>query len=73
HNPLLLILMITGAITTVIALFYYIKIPRNLFIRRTDMAVKPGAMSFNIVILSIITSVLLILLGVFPNILFKFL
>jgi NADH-quinone oxidoreductase subunit N len=73
HNPLLLTLMITGAVTTVIALFYYIKIPRNLFIRRTDKIVGSSSMSYNIVILSTTIAVLVILLGVFPNILFKFL
>ena len=31
HNTWLLLLMVTGALTTVISLFYYIKIPLNLF------------------------------------------
>ena len=69
HNILLMLLLVTGAVITVVALFYYIKIPYNLFLKRSDILANPAIKSYNIIILSIIISVLIILLGVFPNIL----
>jgi len=69
HNPLVLALMVTGAITTVVALFYYIKIPRNLFLKRTDNLVDIPKTSVNIIILSVIICVLIVLLGIRPDLL----
>lgn len=73
HNIMLLLLMITGALTTVVSLFYYIKIPRYLFLKRSDTAVNPDIKSYNIIILSIIICFLIILLGIFPNFLLNYL
>jgi len=69
QNPLLLALLITGAVTTVVALFYYIKIPRNLFLKRTDNVIDVTKKSINIVILAIIICFLIILLGLRPDLL----
>jgi len=71
HSIWLLVLLVTGAITTVVSLFYYIKIPLNLFLKRTEIGINPVEKSCNIVILTLIISVLLVLLGVFPNLLLK--
>ncbi len=71
HNIMLLLLMITGALTTVVSLFYYIKIPYNLFLKRSDAVVNPVIKSNNIVALAIIISVVLVLLGIFPDLLLK--
>ncbi len=71
HNIWLLLLMITGAITTVVSLFYYIKIPLNLFLKRTEVAVNPIAKSHNIIALVIVISVILVLLGIFPGVIYK--
>ena len=72
HNIWMLLLMITGALTTVVSLFYYIKIPLNLFLKRTVVVKNVVVKSQNVVILSIIISVLLVLLGIWPNIVFRF-
>lgn len=69
NNPLLLALLITGAITTVVALFYYIKIPRNLFLKRTENVVDVTKTSVNITVLAIIICFLIVLLGLRPDLL----
>ena len=71
HNILLLVLIITGAVTTVVALFYYINIPRNLFLKRSDAVVNPVEKSLNLVYFAVLISVLLVLLGIFPDLLLK--
>jgi NADH-quinone oxidoreductase subunit N len=63
----LLLLTITGAITTVVALFYYIKIPLNLFLKRTDIVAEPIAQPKYILVTAIIIAVLLVFLGIFPQ------
>jgi len=73
HNLMLLLLMITGALITVVSLFYYIKIPYNLFLKRSDAVRNPITKSYNIIILSIFISFLVILLGLFPNLLLNLL
>jgi len=69
----LLIMMVTGALTTVVSLFYYIKIPLYLFIKRTDIVTDPVKSSFNIIGLSIILSLVILLLGIFPNAIMQYL
>jgi len=71
HSIWLLLLMITGAVTTIVSLFYYIKIPLNLFLKRTEVAINTPVKSYNVVTFAIIISFLLILLGIFPNILIR--
>ena len=71
HNSWLLALLITGAITTVVSLFYYIKIPLNLFLKRTEAGVNPLIKSHNIIAMAVIISVILVLLGIFPGLLFR--
>jgi NADH-quinone oxidoreductase subunit N len=71
HNIWLLSLLVTGAVTTVVSLFYYIKIPLNLFLKRTEIAINLIEKSYNIVILTVFISFLLILLGIFPDLLLK--
>lgn len=73
HNIWMLLLIITGAITTVVSLFYYIKIPLNLFLKRSELPAKPVKKSQNIIILTCFICFFIILIGLFPNILFKFL
>ena len=73
HNTWMLVLMITGAVITVVSLFYYIKIPLNLFIKRTESVTKPVIKSRNIIILTCAICVFIILLGIFPDFLLKLL
>jgi len=73
HNVWLLILMITGAVTTVVSLFYYIKIPLNLFLRKTDRTTG-FAFSNSYLIASVtIITILVIYLGLFPDVLTRYL
>ena len=67
HDIWLLLLMVTGALTTVVSLFYYIKIPLYLFVKRTDILSDPVKSSYNILTLSIILSLVILLLGIFPG------
>jgi len=73
HDLWLLLLMVTGALATVVSLFYYIRIPLNLFIKRNDNIANPRNNSYNLLILSVIISLLLVLLGVFPGMIVKYL
>ncbi|HVS93207.1 MAG TPA: NADH-quinone oxidoreductase subunit N [Mucilaginibacter sp.] len=73
HNLWLLLLMITGAVTTVVSLFYYIKIPLNLFLRKTERTTGfAAANSWLLTIVAIIT-ILVVYLGLFPDFLTKYL
>ncbi|RVT99918.1 NADH-quinone oxidoreductase subunit N [Mucilaginibacter limnophilus] len=71
HEGLLLAMLITGAVTTVLSLFYYIKIPLNLFLKKTNNGIVSGYGGVNILILSIVIAVIVILLGFFPNLLYN--
>ena len=67
HNPLLLWLLITGAVTTIVSLFYYIKIPRNLFLKRAENPLNMDYKSPNIIIFVIILSLLIVIWGIKPD------
>lgn len=71
HNIWLLLLTVTGALTTVIALFYYIKIPLNLFLKRSDTVSSIEGSPVILIFVSII-AILLVVLGVFPSALMNF-
>jgi NADH-quinone oxidoreductase subunit N len=73
HDIISLLLLITGAVTTVVSLFYYIKIPLNLFLKRTEIAVISPIKSYNILILCVLVSFLIVLLGIFPDLILKML
>lgn len=70
HNVWLLALLTTGAITTVVSLFYYFKIPLNLFLKQPDQPeIVIENKSTTLLILIGLMSALVILLGVFPSLL----
>ncbi|MDB5155540.1 MAG: hypothetical protein JWR50_247 [Mucilaginibacter sp.] len=73
NSIFLMLLTITGALTTVVSLFYYIKIPLNLFLKRTESTAGPIPQPNYILVTAIIISVILVLLGIFPNWLIRFL
>ncbi|WPU95927.1 NADH-quinone oxidoreductase subunit N [Mucilaginibacter sabulilitoris] len=73
HSIWLMLLMATGALTTVVSLFYYIKIPLNLFLKRKEMPEITSIKSANLLILSIVISFVLILLGIFPDFVLRYL
>jgi NADH-quinone oxidoreductase subunit N len=68
HNTMLLALLITGAVTTVVSLFYYIKIPLNLFLRKHEVEGKRHpAISKDLLVMIVILSILVVVLGIFPD------
>lgn len=73
HDVWLLLLMITGALTTVVSLFYYIKIPLYLFLKRTELNPNSVNSSTLVVIFSIIIAIIIFLLGIFPDSLLQYL
>lgn len=70
NNRYYLILLVVGALTSVISLFYYFKIPLFAFLRKGEelkvLATKSSSLVF---ILSIILGLLTLVLGIFPSIL----
>lgn len=67
HSGWLLALLITAAVTTVVSLFYYFKVPLNAFLRQSEgKPVAPVKPDFLSVIILILTS-LLLLWGIFPG------
>jgi len=73
HSPWLLALMITGAVTTVVSLFYYIKIPLNLFLRKTDRTTGFAATNNWLLTVVAIITILVVYLGLFPDFMTKYL
>ncbi|MCD8741655.1 NADH-quinone oxidoreductase subunit N [Mucilaginibacter roseus] len=71
HDVWLLALMITGAVVTVVSLFYYIKIPLNLFLRKGALPFEHDHSDKKIIALSILLTILIIFLGLFPHFLYK--
>ncbi len=65
-----LMVMITGALTTVVSLFYYFKVPLNAYLREGDSKVQYEGRSFPV--LPVVLTVLLIFLGIFPEFLTNF-
>ncbi|UKJ08895.1 NADH-quinone oxidoreductase subunit N [Solitalea lacus] len=66
-NKLLLIMVIFGVVNTVVALFYYLKIPLNLYLRKskTEISLDKGNLFYSVLI--IMLAVLTVFLGIFPN------
>ncbi|TWJ02522.1 NADH-quinone oxidoreductase subunit N [Mucilaginibacter frigoritolerans] len=71
HDIMLLLLLITGALTTVVSLFYYIKIPLNLFLKRTEISSISPIKSYNVLVLCVFVCFLIVLLGIFPDFILK--
>ncbi|WP_345955671.1 NADH-quinone oxidoreductase subunit N [Mucilaginibacter sp. PAMB04168] len=68
HNPMLLALLITGAVTTVVSLFYYIKIPLFLFLKKGDNEEADFSATSKYLLIMIVTiTAVVILLGIFPD------
>jgi len=67
-----LILIITGAIATLVSLFYYIKIPLNAYLRASNVEIELVEKRTFIIYLSLFLMSVLILLGIFPQLLSDF-
>ncbi len=61
------VLLIISAITTVISLFYYLKIPLNLFLKKSEIENHPKPTSNFLMIITGIIALVIIILGLFPS------
>lgn len=66
-NPGMIILLIVGALTTVISLFYYFKVPLNAFLRKPEEPMEDKPSSSYIVVIATLTVAAVWLLGIFPG------
>ncbi|RYG03675.1 MAG: NADH-quinone oxidoreductase subunit N, partial [Chitinophagaceae bacterium] len=68
-SPWILALLITGAIATVVSLFYYLKVPLNAYLRpsvkENQLTIRPSFVSYLVLTITI----LIVALGIFPSIL----
>lgn len=69
HSPLMIALLVTGAVTTVVSLFYYFKIPLNAFLRSAETEPALRKKSDALTVLMVVLTALLLLWGVFPGLL----
>ena len=67
HNIWLMLMMITGALTTVVSLFYYLKIPLNLFLKKSDNVTPGKYRSTGLMTMVVVMVILILLLGIFPD------
>lgn len=68
HNTMLLALLITGAVTTVVSLFYYLKVPLNLFLRKQEVEKdRYPAVSKDLLVMVVILTILVVVIGIFPD------
>lgn len=72
HEVAYILLLIVGALTSVISLFYYFKIPLYAFLRKGNDVIYKPAHTTTILAIGILWSVTLLLWGLFPNILLNF-
>jgi len=72
NNPLLPALMITGAVATLVSLFYYIKIPRNLFLKRAEVVIDYNEKQSFLLAFVVIVCILVIFLGIKPDLLINY-
>ncbi|MVN20909.1 NADH-quinone oxidoreductase subunit N [Mucilaginibacter arboris] len=69
HNIWLLALLVTGAVTTVVSLFYYFKIPLYLFLKSAENETELPAekkQTFLLIIIGLL-SALVLLIGIYPG------
>jgi NADH-quinone oxidoreductase subunit N len=69
HNVTLLALLVTGAVTTVVSLFYYIKIPLYLFLKKQSAESHEYPPHKKLLAMVIILSAIVVILGIFPDLL----
>jgi NADH-quinone oxidoreductase subunit N len=64
-SPLVIILLATGAIATVVSLFYYFKVPLNAYLRESERVIV-NTKRFPFYLILVLT-LLVLILGVFPS------
>lgn len=69
----IILLVVTGAVTTLVSLFYYFKIPLNAYLRPAS---QTSTIKYNIDFITVFTAfiaILLVIIGLFPQLLTNFL
>lgn len=69
----LLALMITGAITTVVSLFYYFRIPQNAFLKKSTTDITSSIRYNPLIAIVVLLTSLLIIFIIFPSVIGAFL
>ncbi len=64
----ILLLLITGAITTVVSLFYYLKIPLFAYLREADNTAEVRSERNSLMYIIVFLTFLLLLFGLFPDV-----
>ncbi len=62
----MMLLLIVGALTTVISLFYYFKVPLNAFLRKQEGTVEIKPRQPHVLWLAVLIAMVVLLLGLFP-------
>lgn len=60
------VLLIVAVLTTVISLFYYFKIPLNLFLRKSETEDIPVSVNKQLLVLPVLLGIVVLILGLFP-------
>ena len=64
----MVLLLVVGALTTVISLFYYFKVPLHAFLKKTDAKTDtPPPLRHHVLWLAVVLTIAVWLLGVFPD------
>lgn len=71
-SALFIMMLIAGAVNTVVALFYYLKIPLQLFLRKSEGIVVMARQHLLLKALIVTLSILTIFLGVFPELVLRY-
>ncbi|MXV51405.1 NADH-quinone oxidoreductase subunit NuoN [Pedobacter sp. HMF7647] len=66
-SSLILWMMITGAVTTVVSLFYYFKVPLYAYLRKTESILPREKFDVKLVI-SLVLTFLVLIFGIFPQV-----
>lgn len=69
NYALLMILLIVGALTAVISLFFYFKIPLQGFLRTAEQEVTKPLKWSTLLVIAVICTFLILILGIFPDML----
>ncbi|MFZ4863548.1 NADH-quinone oxidoreductase subunit N [Sphingobacterium sp. Mn56C] len=72
HDVAILLVLIVGALTSVISLFYYFRIPLYAFLRESHKPLPTVRIGGLLYAIAIALAILTLVLGVFPNLLLPF-
>ncbi len=69
---LVMVLIIAGALVTLVSLFYYIKVPLNAYLRQSNHEVEITEIKTFKIYLSLFLTIIILVLGIFPQLLTSF-